>query len=149
MIYNVPSPQQAMLHVIDQLFTAPHAIRGTWLLAGKCKFKSWWERNFTRGPRPFVLGSDFKFPDVAVNLERKHMETRWQLSQTAKQILCGFRARILQGVSTATQWSRWLTFVLNPYAEELRHDRSSVSCFHSGAHFPAVLEKQMLLTNMF
>lgn len=28
-IYNVPSPQQAMLHVIEQLFAAPHAIRGT------------------------------------------------------------------------------------------------------------------------
>lgn len=41
--------------------------------------------------------------------------------------------------------SWWLTFVLNPHAEELRHGHSSVLCFYSGAHFPATLEGQMLL----
>lgn len=142
--------QQAMLWCgTEQQFGDPHAIGSTQLLGGKCKFKPCWEGNFTRGPGPFVLGSNFKFSDIAVHLERKHMETRWHISQTAKQILRGFRERVLQGVSTATWWSWWLTFVLHLYAEELRQDHSSVSCFHIGARFPATLEGQMLLAIAF
>lgn len=57
-----------------------------------------------RGPWSFVLGSNIQFPDIVVNLERKHMESRWRIPQTVKQISRDFRALRLQGVSTATWW---------------------------------------------
>lgn len=149
-LYNMLSLQQVTLWCgIEQQLTDPHATKSARLLGGKCKFKPCWEGSFTGRPEPFALGSSFKFSDIAVNLERKHMETRWHISQTAKQILRGFREHVLPGVSTATWWSWWLTFVLHLYAEERRHDHSSVSCFHTGARFPAMLEWQMLLANAF
>lgn len=76
-MYNVPSLQQVTLRcVIEQQFTDPHTINSPQLLGEKCKFKPCWEQNFTGGPGPFAIGSNVKFSDMAVNLERKHMETR-------------------------------------------------------------------------
>lgn len=106
-------------------------------------------KEFHQGTWALCTRSNFIFSDIAVNLERKHMESRWHISQTAKQILRGFREHVLQGVSTATWWSWWPTFVLHLDAEEARHDHSSVSCLRTGARFPALLGGQMLLTNAF
>lgn len=125
------------------------ALRALDFLGGKCKSKPCWAGDFTGGPEPSVLRSNAIFSDVAMNLEGKHMEARWHISQTAKQILRGFREHVLQGASTATWWSRWLTFALHLYAEEPRRGHSSVSCFHPGARFPAMLEGQMSLANAF
>lgn len=123
--------------------------RGKKETTSKSKCKPQWEGDFTRGHGCFVLGSNFKFSDIAVNLEGKHMETRWHISQAAKQILPAFREPVLQGLSTVTWRSWWLTFVWHLYAEEPRHDYSSVSSFHTGAHFPATLKGQMLLASAF